>query len=215
MPAMSAGYYERMSDGIQEFYLLPLSEEINRTFSNGARILDVGTGTGHLPILLARGNERHHVTGLDLSRSFLRRAAARANEAGMGQRVTFFHGRVEAVEDRFDLIVSTCSLHHWRHPAAMLKAMAGRLKDAGQIWLMDDAGDASEDARRDWVRRVEASFDAGILFKTVFTFESGHLAYNETEIHALCDEAGLRISDFRIRGVFFLAKCRPATGRQD
>jgi len=212
MPSVAVGYYERMSSGVRDFYLKPLGKEINDAFDQGARILDVGTGTGHLPVLLAQTNRYHHITGLDLSRSCIRSAKARADQAGVSERVRFLRGEVSDLRDRFDLIVSTCSLHHWRYPAQMLRSMASLLNGTGRIWLLDDSGDVSEDARREWVNRVEASFDAGILFRTVFNFESRHLAYKEKEIRSLLDEAGLQLSEFRISNVFFLAKCTPTTG---
>lgn len=211
MPAMAVDYYDRMSDGVANFYLGPVAEDIKRTFNNGAHILDIGTGTGHLPILLAQGNPNHQVTGLDLSRSFIQRAQVNADKAGVSQRVKFINGNISEVRDKFDLIVSTCSLHHWRHPTAMLKGMTHLLTEAGQIWLLDDFGDASEDARKDWVRKVEASFNAGSLFRLVFNFESKHLAYNESEFRSLCEQAGLLLSEFRTRDVFFLAKCELTT----
>ena len=54
MPAVAVAYYGKMCAGIADFYLGPLVEEINREFAQGTRILDVGTGTGHLPVMLAR-----------------------------------------------------------------------------------------------------------------------------------------------------------------
>jgi ubiquinone/menaquinone biosynthesis C-methylase UbiE len=64
MPSFAVSYYERMSNGVRDFYLKPFSDEINEAFNKAARILDVGTGTGHLPILLARGNKHSQIIGL-------------------------------------------------------------------------------------------------------------------------------------------------------
>lgn len=208
MPALAVDYYERLSDAVSGFYLAPLVNDINTAFVHGGRILDVGTGIGHLPLLLAQGNPRHQITGLDLSRSALRRAQARVASAGVSARVRFVHGGLSSVRGNFDLIVSTCSLHHWRHPGAVLNGMAGLMAAGGQLWLMDDYGDSSEEERRKWVLRVEAAFDAGSIFRRVFNFESRHLAYGEKEVRALCERAALRITEFQVREVFFLAKCR-------
>ena len=215
MPSAAVSYYEKMSAGVLKLYLKPFSEEVNEAFRQGIRILDVGTGTGHLPVLLTQANRRHHVTGLDLSRACIRSAQARANQAGVSERVRWVCGEVGELRDTFDLVVSTCSLHHWRYPGRMLRSMARRLNEGGQIWLLDDSGDASGSARSAWVRKVEASFDAGILFRTVFNFESRWLAYTEAEIRSLCSAAGLRVSDFRLRDVFFLAKCSLTAGQAD
>jgi SAM-dependent methyltransferase len=210
MPTFAVNYYERMCDGIGGFYLQPFADEIDAEFGEGACILDVGTGTGHLPVLLAKGNPRHRVTGLDLSSTCIRSAKARATQANVSGRVEFLRGDLAEVRGRFDLVVSTCSLHHWRYPVRMLRVMVGLLNAGGKIWLLDDSGDVSAEVRGQWVRKVEASFDAGIPFRTVFGFESRHLAYTEAEIRDLCRTAGLEVNDFRIKDVFFTAKCAPA-----
>lgn len=207
MPSAAVGYYERMSDGVVGFYLKPFADEVNKVFGKGARILDVGTGTGHLPVLLAQENESHCITGLDLSQACLDVARRRACREGVGDRVRFLKAEVSDVGDRFDLVVSTCSLHHWRFPAQVLRCMASVLTESGQIWLLDDSGDVTEEDRRAWIERVEASFDAGWLFRNVFRFESRFLAYTEEEIRRLCGKAGLEVYDFRIRDVFLSAKC--------
>ncbi len=204
MPSAAISYYDRMSNGVADFYLKPLAEEINRTFSKGARILDVGTGTGHLPVLLAKQNKSYHIMGLDLSRDCIRFAQANAEQNGVSERIRFIQGEVAQLRDTFDLVISTCSLHHWRYPAQMLKNMARLLDDTGQVWLLDDFGDVSEDARKAWIERVEATFDAGILFRTIFRFESRWLAYNERDVRLLCEEAGLQVTDFQVRDVFLL-----------
>ena len=207
MPAAAVGYYDRMSEGVAGFYLAPLVEDINAAFGAGISILDVGTGTGHLPVLLARGNGRFRITGLDLSGASIRRAQAHAERAGVSRNIRFIHGGISDIHDRYDLVVSTCSLHHWRSPVRMLRGMGDLLAHSGRLWIMDDSGDAAASERREWVRRVEGAFDAGFLFRTVFNFEIRHLAYREHEIRALCRRARLQVLDFRRRDVFFVADC--------
>ncbi|MFL5792156.1 MAG: class I SAM-dependent methyltransferase, partial [Actinomycetota bacterium] len=56
-----------------------------------SRILDVGTGTGSLALLIAELG--HAVTGLDLSEGMLERARSKADEAGAA--IVFVHGRAE------------------------------------------------------------------------------------------------------------------------
>src|SRR3954451_20331177 len=56
-----------------------------------ARVLDVGTGTGALALLIAELG--HAVTGLDLSEGMLERARAKADEAGAS--IVFGRGRAE------------------------------------------------------------------------------------------------------------------------
>ena len=73
----------------------------------GARVLDVGTGSGAIAIALARHAPRASVTATDLSVAALTVARSNAHRNGVNG-ITWYHGSVyEAVrEERFDLVVS-------------------------------------------------------------------------------------------------------------
>jgi len=69
------------------------------------RVLDVGTGTGHLAIHLARTS--NHVTGMDISMPFLK--AARQQAASSGVNVKFVWGSGDKlVFSRKNMISSPC-----------------------------------------------------------------------------------------------------------
>ena len=212
MPAPVCGYYTRLIASITEFYLRPLCNEILAAFLFPADILDLGTGTGQLPIMLAQGNSGYRVTGIDLSETGLRLAREQAVRAAVADRVQFVRANIEKGSPELraaDLVVSTCSLHHWRHPVRMLRGAARLLKENGEIWLVDDFAEVANEARRRWVARVESAAHAGWLFRTVFQFESRFLAYSRTEIETMCRRAGLCIVEFRTRDVFFQARILP------
>ena len=210
MPAAAVPYYARLADAAADLYLTPVCQAIEEAFPAGARILDVGTGTGHLPVLLAGRNPRYDVTGVDLAASCIRAARARGERAGLSDRVRFVHGDVTAAEGPFDLAVSTCSLHHWRNPRRELARMGASLRPGGEAWVLDDSADVTEDERREWVRRVRRAFADGWLFRAVFLFESRHLAYGDAEVRGLARSAGLQVIRMDRRDVFFLARMRPA-----
>lgn len=209
MPGLVVGYYDRLIDAVAEPYFNRICEEVVQAFSGPVRILDVGTGTGQLPILLARANPEYKVTGIDLSRRCLDVARSRATDARLTGRVDYV--RINLQRDRwqpppFDLIISTCSLHHWRYPVRMLRAGRGLLKDGGQIWIMDEAAEAAPEARRRWVTRVEDAFSPAAIFRIVFSFESRFIAYSRRELTQLCKKADLRLASFSIMEAFFIAR---------
>lgn len=209
MPAMSVRYYDHLIDSVADFYLTPFCNDIESAFQSPATIIDIGTGTGQLPVMLARANPQYRIIGMDLSEECLCKARQNAKDAGVSDRVRFMRinlGAGNADLPAADLAVSTCSLHHWRHPDRMLRAISNLLKPSGQIWIMDDFGDASNDARRDWIERVENAAHAGWLFPAVFQFESRHLAYKKSEFENICHRAGLRLLSFESRDVFFIAR---------
>jgi cyclopropane-fatty-acyl-phospholipid synthase len=77
----------------------------------GARVLDIGSGWGGLGLYLARvcGAE---VTGVTLSREQLRVATARAEAAGLADRVRFRLLDYREIEGSFDNIVSVGMFEH-------------------------------------------------------------------------------------------------------
>jgi cyclopropane-fatty-acyl-phospholipid synthase len=77
----------------------------------GARILDIGCGWGGMALYLARVCGAR-VTGITLSAEQLRVATARAEAAGLADRVAFRLQDYRQVEGRFDNIVSVGMFEH-------------------------------------------------------------------------------------------------------
>jgi 2-polyprenyl-3-methyl-5-hydroxy-6-metoxy-1,4-benzoquinol methylase len=214
LPKAVVRYYERLIDGVQEMYLRPICEEVLQVFPGAMRILDVGTGTGQFPIMLASARDSYDVTGVDLSDAYLSVARAKAEQAGVSGRVRFERISITEAQwhtEPFDLIISTCSLHHWRRPTRILAAAARLLNSDGQIWIIDDAAEATREARRYWADRVEEACHAGWLFRVTFMFESRFLAYSRPELEKMCERAGLTLEEYSVREVLFLARTRPAS----
>ena len=118
-----------------------IASDVAAVAPDGARVLEVGCGPGHLSIGLAR---RHglDVTGLDLDPAMIERARANADRPGDGdrRRPTFLVGDVAAMAfpDRsFDLVVSTLSMHHWADPTAGLAEIGRVLRPGGRALVWD------------------------------------------------------------------------------
>jgi len=98
------------------------------------RVLDVGTGTGALALLIA--DLGHAVTGLDLSEGMLDRARAKAEEAGAS--IVFVHGRAEEPpQGPFDAIIERHVLWTVPDPVATLRAWRAVTRPRGRLVLLE------------------------------------------------------------------------------
>lgn len=100
------------------------------------QILDLGCGTGHRLVPLARQYPHARFTGLDASKHSLAVASDLAERHDV-TNVEFVHGPVPdvAIEKSFDLVVSTGVLHHMSSPAAGLAWAVDHLVDDGLLYL--------------------------------------------------------------------------------
>jgi SAM-dependent methyltransferase len=132
-------------DTLSRLLLSPLIKRIAADVAavapDGAQILEVGCGPGHLSIRLAR-QHGFEVTGLDLDPAMIARAQANTDRAvdGGGRQPSFLVGDVAALAfpDRsFDLVVSTLSMHHWADPAAGLAGIGRVLRPGARALIWD------------------------------------------------------------------------------
>jgi ubiquinone/menaquinone biosynthesis C-methylase UbiE len=99
-----------------------------------ARVLDVGTGTGALAMLIAELG--HTVTGVDLSEGMLARARAKADAAGAS--IEFVHGRAEDPPvGPFDAVVERHVLWTVPDPVSTLRAWRSVTQPGGRLVLLE------------------------------------------------------------------------------
>ena len=105
----------------------------------GSVVLDVGTGPGRVPRLIAAACPTVEVEGVDLSPEMIARATSTAVTTS-ARNVRFQVGDVAALpfaDNSVDLVVSTLSLHHWDDPAAGINEIVRVLAPGGQAWIYD------------------------------------------------------------------------------
>jgi SAM-dependent methyltransferase len=133
--------YDALSRLLLGPFLARIAADIAAAAPDGARVLEVGCGPGHLSVQLA-GQHRLEVTGLDLDPAMIARAAANTDRAANrgGRRPSFLVGDVAALAfpDRsFDLVISTLSMHHWTDPTAGLAEIGRVLRPGGRALIWD------------------------------------------------------------------------------
>ncbi len=136
----------------------PLFRRIYRRFvadlaaslPQGAKVLDVGTGPGYLPVYLARARPDLDLWGLDFSHSMIRRARKRHPEpfkwlVADAQVLPFPAGV-------FDQTIATFSLHIWPAAAVGVQEMMRVLKPGGRAWIFELRREAAADELRQFAR---------------------------------------------------------------
>lgn len=103
-----------------------------------ARVVDLGTGPGDIPVLLAARSEIPTIVGVDAAEQML--ALARPKAAPFGGRLRFEQADAKALPypDRsFDGVFSNTILHHIPEPVAFLRE-AWRVFRPGGVLLIRD-----------------------------------------------------------------------------
>jgi SAM-dependent methyltransferase len=132
--------YDKLSRLLLGPFLARIAADVAAAAPDGARVLEVGCGPGHLSTRLARHG--FDVTGLDLDPAMISRAQANTDRAVHrgGRRPSFLVGDVAALafpDQSIDLVVSTLSMHHWADPAAGLAEIGRVLRPGARVLIWD------------------------------------------------------------------------------
>ena len=141
----------------------PNAAFVQRLFELGAtdRMLDIGTGPGHIPLLVCERDSRARVVGVDLARHMLEHAERHRAGSPYAERVEYRLADAKGLgfgAGEFDAVFSNTILHHIPDPRPFL-AEAFRVLPPGGALLLRDLFRPGNVARVDEL--VELSADAG------------------------------------------------------
>jgi ubiquinone/menaquinone biosynthesis C-methylase UbiE len=177
--------YEKVAiPGLRQFHR-QVASEIGSTLKSG-KVLDIGTGPGHLLVEIARCNADLQLTGYDLSQKMLNIAQESIEQDGrkcirstatdpvsttvaVEPGIRLIRGDVRNLpfsDDAFDLVVSTLSIHHWHDPAKGIRECVRVTAPGGRCWIYDLRTDIPPRSYHSLItgRRL-ASFLLGWVFK--------------------------------------------------
>jgi ubiquinone/menaquinone biosynthesis C-methylase UbiE len=120
-----------------------LAKRLARELRPGDLVLEVAPGPGYLAIELARAGQ-FRITGLDISRTFVRIAKENARKVGVD--VDFRQGNASALPfaaNWFDFIVSRAAFKNFGDPIGALNEMHRVLRPGGVALIVDMRKDAS------------------------------------------------------------------------
>lgn len=140
--ASHAAVYDRAVGVVMRRSYRLIAADVDRLcLPAGATVLDVGTGPGRLPRLIAQQSPELIIQGVDLSPEMVTHATTAAASAGLGpERLRYSRADVADLpfaDGSTDLVVSSLSLHHWERPAEGLREIVRILRPGGQAWVYD------------------------------------------------------------------------------
>ena len=104
------------------------------------RVLDIGTGPGHIPLLLCDRVAEVRVVGVDLAATMLAHAARHLAQSPHAARVQFELAdakRLQYADASFDSVYSNTILHHVPDPLPFLCEARRVLKPGGVLLIRD------------------------------------------------------------------------------
>jgi 2-polyprenyl-3-methyl-5-hydroxy-6-metoxy-1,4-benzoquinol methylase len=118
--------------------VVPLVEGLDERLAEGIDVLDVGCGSGHAVVTLARNYPKSRFVGYDLCAEAIDAARVAAREAGV-RNVVFETRDVEWLPEdaRYDLVTAFDAIHDQARPAEVLAAVRGVLREDG-VFLVQD-----------------------------------------------------------------------------
>jgi ubiquinone/menaquinone biosynthesis C-methylase UbiE len=159
---------------------------------DAVKILDAGTGTARIPILMCQRRPQYLITAVDLAQSMLIVGQRNVEEAGLVQRI-----RLEQVDTKrmaypdleFDMLISNSLVHHLPDPFSFFQEVKRLVRPGGAILIRDLIRPESDEIVNDLVDRIGSGYDARQqqLFR-----DSLKAALTLAEVQAAIDLVGLQ-----------------------
>jgi ubiquinone/menaquinone biosynthesis C-methylase UbiE len=173
--------------------------EVNTAFAKqavelsppSAIILDAGTGTARIPIIICQIRQDWQVIGIDLAENMLQLGRKNVEAAGLEKQI-----KLEIVDSKqlpygdgyFDMVMSNSLVHHLPDPLPFFLEIKRVLKPNGAIFIRDLIRPVDEATMNGIVHRIGAEYDEHqkMLFR-----DSLHAAFSIDEVKVLIERSGL------------------------
>lgn len=155
-------------------------------------LLDIGTGTARIPILISQQRPQWQIKAIDMARSMLEIGQKNVADAGLEKQIVleFVDAKQMPYRDaNFDLVISNSLVHHLPNPLSFFTEIARVLKSNGAILIRDLIRPESESIMNAIVDEIGLEYND--LQKKSFR-DSLHAAFTLDEIEELIQAAGLQ-----------------------
>ena len=167
-------------------------KRVNETAPTGGYVLEVAPGPGFLSVELAKSG-KYHVTGLDISKTFVEIAQDNARQANVS--VDFRLGNASDMPfagDSFDFIICTAAFKNFTQPVQAIAEMQRVLKPGGKALIVDLRHDASRADVERMVDEMNLSWANALFTRWTFRLMLLKNAYTPDEIRRIAAQTKFR-----------------------
>ncbi len=190
MEGVIASWYAKNTAGDIEDFRRTAGHIVARLPSNDASVLEIAPGPGYLAIELAKLGP-YRITGLDISKSFVKIATENARQAGLN--IDFQHGDVHALpfaDGTFDFIVCRAAFKNFSDPLEALSEVRRALKPDGSALIIDMRRDISDATIDDFIRSRPGGRVNAMIIGWTFKHMLRKRAYRAGEMREMARIAG-------------------------
>jgi SAM-dependent methyltransferase len=206
IPSLAAVLYTAVPARMFAAHYAAIAESIS--VQDGQTLLDVGTGPGLLPILVARRFPNAHIIGIDLSEKMV--DIARKKAAGVAN-VEFRVMNAAALafaDNSLDMVISTGSMHHWKRPVAVFDEIYRCLRPGAEAWIYDGYGDVSDADIERGFRRLGGWFPPRWLARRILRIHGFTQTEYETTIRETLSQTAFRVCLLEPCGIMMRIRLR-------
>lgn len=175
--------------------------EVNTTFAQRvselcqqdvAKVLDAGTGTARIPIILCQMRSQWQVWGIDLAENMLKIGCENVEKADLQDKIMLEVVDAKQLpyqDEQFDMFISNSLVHHLPNPLPFFVELKRVLKPHGAICIRDLLRPADEATMNSFVESIGVEYNEHQ--KKLFR-DSLHAALTIDEVSQLISQAGIQ-----------------------
>ena len=136
---LQAIFFNRIAVRMNKPLFYSLEILLHDKLDRAKTLLDVGTGPGHFPIIVAQAFPHLRIVGVDLSPDMISEAKKNVEKAGV-KNVEIKEADVLELpfdSESFDVVTSNFSIKHWQDREKGLSEILRVLKKGGIAWIVE------------------------------------------------------------------------------
>ena len=156
-----------------------------------AKILDAGTGTGRIPILICQLCPQWQIIGIDPAQNMLKIASQNVENAGLQNQIVLQMANAKQLpyqNEQFEMVISNSLVHHLSDPLPFFLELKRVVQPQGAIYIQDLLRPADRATMNSLVESIGTEYS--IHQKKLFR-DSLHAAFTIDEVNQLISQAGI------------------------